>query len=261
MTGSTGFSTSFCNFDLSNGTLGSTDGGVASIESAGNGWYRIRYTLTAQSTASGRIIMAIVESANSTRLDQFAGDGTSGVLFYGAQIEAGSYPTSLINTTTAAVTRLADSCIKENIAGTLPTAYPFTLFTEFEVTPAIEGAALTFSNIASPTEYFSIDHNSGFYRALSRPSGIISLVQSTTPATVGTHKICAVFTSTTIKLFVDGVLESSGANAQAFNALVNDIIIGQLRSVGDTTTRNSVKQALVFKSGLTDAQAIEITTL
>jgi hypothetical protein len=108
-------------------------------------------------------------------------------------------------------------------------------------------------------EYFSIDHNAGFYRLLSRPSNTISSVTSTVPATVGFHKICGVFTSTTIKLFVDGVLVASGANAQAFNASVNDLFVGQLRSVTDTGFRNSVKQALIFKSELTDAQAIELT--
>jgi hypothetical protein len=82
---------------------------------------------------------------------------------------------------------------------------------------------------------------------------------STITTTLGFHKACAVFTSTTIKLYVDGVLAASGSNAQAFNALINDLFVGQLRSVTDTGNRNSVKQALVFNSALTDQQAIELT--
>jgi hypothetical protein len=158
------------------------------------------------------------------------------------------------------VTRVADQALLSN-STVLPTAYPFTLFADFEVTSATEGQAITFSNSALSNEYFSIDHSGGLYRALSRPSGVISSVTSTIPATVGFHKICGVFTSTTIKLFVDGVLVASGANAQAFNSSINDIFVGQLRSVLDTGFRNSVKNALVLKSELTDAQAIALTTL
>jgi hypothetical protein len=213
-----------------------------------------RFSVTHTATTSTTDNFGIQLRGNNT-------ETTSDLLLYGLQLELASYATSYIPTLGASVTRLADACSKQNIAGTLPTAYPFTLFGEFEVTPAIEGQALTFSNTASNTEYFSIDNNSGFYRAISRPSTTISLVQSTTPETLGTHKICAVFTSTTIKLFVDGVLESSGANAQAFNASINDILIGQLRIISDTGNRNPVKQALVFKSALSDAQAIELTTL
>jgi hypothetical protein len=245
----------FVYFNLSTGEKGTETNATGKIVPFSNGWYRCEITFTASGTNGS----ATIRIAESDGVISYTGESKS-VYLYGFQYETGSYSTSYIPSYGAASTRGADACSKQNIAGTLPTAYPFTLFAEFEVTPAIEGQALTFSNIASPTEYFSIDHNTGFYR-ISRPSGTISLVQSTTPATLGTHKICAVFTSTTIKLFVDGVLESSGANAQAFNASINDILIGQLRSVSDTGNRNSVKQSIVFKSALSDAEVIELTTL
>jgi hypothetical protein len=257
--------------DLEDGTITqtSTSGTIVAqkVEDYGNGWYRI--SVTGLSGISGSTQYALqfgsagsaVPSSYVSNIPSFTGSTSNYLYAWGANLTATSYLQSYVPTLGASVTRGADSCSKQNIAGTLPTAYPFTLFAEFEVTPAIEGQALTFSNIASPTEYFSIDHNTGFYRALSRPSGTISLVQSTTPATVGTHKICAVFTSTAIKLFLDGVLESSGANAQAFNASINDILVGQLRSVSDTGNRNSVKQSIVFKSALSDDEVIDLTTL
>lgn len=243
-------------FNLTTGVSSVVGGSSATSHSMvdyGNGWYRCIVTFT--TTAVGTNLIGIYNGA-----EDYAGTTDFGLFLYGLMNEAGSYASSYVNTLAASVTRGADAALKENIAGTLPTAYPFTLFAEFEVTPASEGQALTFSNSALSNEYFSIDYSSGVYRALSRPSNTISLVSSTTAATVGMHKICGVFTSTTIKLFVDGALVASGVNAQAFNASINDIFVGQLRSVTDTGNRNSVKQALVFKSALSDTDAIALTT-
>lgn len=69
----TGFSTTaFQNYNLSNGTLGSSSGissGQANIQSVGNGWYRISLTAIANSTTSGRMLLSIVNSASSPRLE------------------------------------------------------------------------------------------------------------------------------------------------------------------------------------------------
>jgi type II secretory pathway pseudopilin PulG len=69
----TGFSASaYQNYNLSNGTLGSSFGvntGQANIQAIGSsGWYRISLTATATSTTSGRMILAIISSVNSSRL-------------------------------------------------------------------------------------------------------------------------------------------------------------------------------------------------
>jgi hypothetical protein len=245
----------FANFDLVNGVVG-TKGpdATSSIEDYGNGWYRC--IMTTGNAASQNFAINIVSSASAGRAQTTT--LTTSVHLFGAQIETGAYATSYIPTLGAAVTRVAEVAILNNSAA-LPTAYPFTLFADFEVTSASEGQAITLSNSASSSEYFTIEYSGGLYRAISRPSSTTNSVVSTTTTTLGFHKACAVFTSTTIKLYVDGVLAASGSNAQAFNALINDLFVGQLRSVTDTGNRNSVKQALVFNSALTDQQAIELT--
>lgn len=105
----TGFSsTAFQNYNLSNGTLGSSSGistGQANIQSVGNGWYRISLTATANATTSGRMVLAIISSASSGRLETVnVATNTDSIFVWGAMRHLGStlkpYQQTLANANT-----------------------------------------------------------------------------------------------------------------------------------------------------------------
>ena len=97
-------------FNISSGVIGTIGAGhTASIVSFGNGWYRVIVTFTSASVAG-----ALLRLATDNNISTYTGDGSSGLLLWGLQVEAGSFATSYIPTTTSALTRSADVC---NITG------------------------------------------------------------------------------------------------------------------------------------------------
>ena len=92
-------------------------------------------TATGVSTQTrNQSMLIILNKANIAYPFSYQGDGTSGIYIYGAQVEAGSYPTSYIPTNGAAVTRSAETA---NGAGDA------TTFNDSEGVLMIESSGLT----------------------------------------------------------------------------------------------------------------------
>ena len=72
-------------FNLANGTVGAVSGPVDSyaVTSAGDGWYLVSLTTTAVASSTAGFRISAVSTANT---EIFAGDGTSGIYTFGADL-------------------------------------------------------------------------------------------------------------------------------------------------------------------------------
>jgi len=117
----------FCYFDLASGALGTMGPGcTGAITSVGDGWYRCTVTRTA--TAGTYNTLIILCTATGNNASNYAGDGTSGILIWGAQMELGSTATAYQRVTTA---------FDVTEAGVQSLAYLNFEVSDFMVTPTI----------------------------------------------------------------------------------------------------------------------------
>ena len=251
-------------FDLANGTLSvnlTSPVYVSSkIENYGNGWYRCSITLDpSQAGTVGQLFISMSVGITGSEGNSFNGDGTSGVYIWGAQLEAGSYPTSYIPTTSTAVTRVADSASKTPISSFLNTANPFTFYLNFERPDAIQASAgyqmIGLDNGGYGQRIKLINRGNQKQFAIEVYNGVTST--QTSPITNTPNiKVAIVYDgSTSYKVFHNGVLFQTLTNAAT---TLTRLISGEN---GTNYTKENYQSIMIFPTALSDAECIALTTL
>ena len=96
-----GGTTTFANFNLTTGTLGTVGAGAdnATIEDYGNGWFRCSLTSTSLATTTTAHGITLIKTDTDPRGYAYSGDGTSGIFVWGAMLSEGAIVKRYIKTT------------------------------------------------------------------------------------------------------------------------------------------------------------------
>jgi hypothetical protein len=248
----------WANFNLDTGVVGSVGSATtARIENIGNGWYRCSITGAATSTSGGAaFVMLLVNSATSIRYE--TNTLSTSVFLWGAQLEAGAYPTSYIPTTSASVTRNGDALSRTNIfTNGLITASGGTWFVELR-NNIVRTRDLTGniwvgdSSISGTLGNTLVVRNGGASQRLSIGKTIASVFTNLFVTTSDTSKIAIKWNGTTADFFVNGVKVVA---ATAFTTTNMEFLIG---NAGDVP--RYINSMALFPTPLTDGEMSMLTS-
>jgi hypothetical protein len=216
--------------NLSTGALTENDTvGTSSVVSYGNGWYRLILTNLGSGTGA--------TTPNVRILTTSIGNGTSGIYIWGAQLEAGAFPTSYIPTTASTVTRSADTA---SMTGTNFSSWynssEGTFFTQAKSIATVSGATRRFlevSNGGAGQRYllgYSATSNTRFL-VTSSSVNVVDIGSTASPSSG--VKMCASYSTNNFAQSTNGVL--STRDLQGVVPTVDRMIIGW-----DNITTNAI---------------------
>ena len=265
----------FANFDLQNGTIlgsGGTSYDDSSITSFGDGWYRISMTMDNASTYG--INFYAVNGTTATELPTFTADGTSGYYLWGAQVEQadaiGPYIPTLSTAQTTPVllpqglTSGRDLFYNsfENVRKRYALNLDGQSWAEVHDNASFDLAELTLecwfyadSSAVSDGLLGQWSGNQGYLLYVTNSSDFrfyvngVSRVYST--ALTGWNHIAGVYDGATMKLYINGTQEVSGAHTTDPTSIDIPIEIGRVNQATSAQYPNQIAHPRIYNRALT----------
>jgi hypothetical protein len=246
-------------FDIQNGTIELNSYGTATIEGAGNGWYRC--ILVQNSTAfSSNTKYVWINPSNSSGTTK-AENGTDGYLLWGPQVEQATFPTSYVPSDTRFTSRSSEATYHDEngILRTAPTnspryGYKYDGRKWVETGLILENAA---TNIAPRSIDFSNSWNKDYagqnttlVTGYTAPDGSSNATRFTRTSGTGTGRVGALYNDNTAVIgqpYTNSFYVKSDGNVQ-YVIIANvdaqsgqdnatfDIINGTIDTIGDECT-------------------------
>ena len=226
------------------------------IEDYGNGWHRYSITFT----ISGNDSLYIGPNDNVSNTLGVTGNNSNGIYIFGATLEAGSYATSYIPTYGTSVTRNGDSCLKTGVSDIVGQTEG-TLFFDVNISRVVGNEAIGTINSGAYANHATIQRVGStiqFVRNSATQSGATIVTSAT--ITAGRYKLAIAYKSGDTACFLNGAQVSTTQTQTFTNATLNAVKIGT-DAIGALPISDSVKQALLFKTRLSNEELAALTTI
>jgi hypothetical protein len=247
-------------FDLENGVIGTINSDhIASIENFGNGWYRCAVSI--KGTTYDTTPLAILAIATGNDIISYAGDVNEYIYAWGAQLEAGSYPTSYIPTTTTTATRSAETCNNAGDASTFNDSEG-VLFAEIS---ALANDSFRFISLSDGSNNNNVRFN------LSTTANQISFEVNSAASLKFTYtnnntnfllnnKVAIKYKQNDFNVFINGIKlnSSTGLNGGNFPIGLNTLNFD--RGTGGNVFYGNTKQIQYYNTALNDSDLETLTS-
>ena len=248
-------------FNLQTGTVVSNGVNVisSSITPVSNGWYRCVTTYTFKNTITNGFLYGGTSVFNSPTGQTFAGNGTSGILIYGMQIEAATYATSYIPTTSASVTRSIDTLIQSGISNFIGQAEG-TIYIDVTMNSTLNTDLILIGNSTGVLYDIYIYTGSNKITAAVINSSAY-LWTSTMPAdfVVGVSYRCAIaYKSGSLAFYINGVQIGTSSATFTPSTIMNRFQLNEQLYAGKQSV--IVRSAKLFTSRLSNDELVTLTT-
>ena len=244
------------------GSFSLSDDFDASSESVGNGWYRVSLSFTATTTGTAQYGLVSSGSSNFPL--------NSSILVWGAQFEAGSFPTSYIKTTGATATRSADVASiptadfgYNHKEGTILVEGDYKFNTSGSGYPRIIELGNTTTSQNRIVIYMSEAGNDAVYGPLAAnvQQASINLIADETDGVFEASKMAIVFAENNFIGVTDGAVRGTDTSGTIVPSEPRDTLaIGRQAAGYSSIGTGHFKTIKYYPRALTAAQLQEITT-
>jgi hypothetical protein len=241
-------------FDFDTKTWTNNSGATLSYDELSNGWFRLKSTNT--DAVNLNYYWSVIPAVNTSGLENTTASNLSVYIWGGQAEQNASYATSYIPTLGSSVTRLADAASKTGISsligqteGTIFLEVDFTNISGVQVLLSVHDGALN--------KRFEIWADSAVLNGFI--GGSVNIAIGSTTITNGSHKIALAYKQSGDQAFyVDGVQIGISATPYTIAALTS---LSYSQYTGTLNPNEGVKQTLLFKTRLTNAELQSLTAL
>jgi hypothetical protein len=179
------------------------------------------------------------------------------------QMELGSFATTFIPTSTAAVTRLADACSVTGVADLIGQTEG-TIFAEVYISQLQGAVARTLIDIGSTNNRifvgFTGEASNTMRLQIDTSVSTVRVDFRAVIASVGTIKVAAAYKNGDCALYVNGVAGTQVANNSFSFTTLSNLVVGQTIS-GTALLNDGVSKSALYTTRLSNSELQSLTTL